>query len=226
MPARHDLAWLSSAGWEAAKFAARPDQRGHLMRWCAAGWPTTVRRPDADAAPGEICLGITLLPADNAGERLRLGLRCSEAYVTQLRRPLELSKAAPALPQRWQEAYHALEQRAAIANLNLHVYGSLALQALTGQPYLTMRSDIDLAFFPVDAAQLAGGLALLEDCGRHLPLDGEIVFPTGRAVAWKEWRNAMADQGRTRVMAKSMEGVALLAPRELLDELMESTCWR
>ena len=224
MTARHDLIWLSRAGWDAAQQAAAPAQRDILGRWREAGWPATVRRRDADAAPQQICLGLTLPIADTGAARIRLGLRCMQDDVERRRRPLTLQEAAPALPPAWRETYAKLERQAAAARLDIRVYGSLALQALTGGLYLTARSDIDLAFFPLDAAQLHAGLALLDDCSRQLPLDGEIVFPSGQAVAWKEWRNAASSAGRTRVLVKRIDAVLLAEPAGLLEQFTERAC--
>jgi phosphoribosyl-dephospho-CoA transferase len=224
MTARHDLIWLSGAGWDAAQRAATPAQQQALARWRQAGWPATVRRRDADAGPDQVCLGLTL-PIDDAGAaRLRLGLRCMQSEVARQRRPLSLREAAPALPPAWRTACAGLERQAAAAGLDLRVYGSLALQALTGAPYLTARSDIDLAFFPGDATQLNHGLALLDRYSRQLPLDGEIIFPSGQAVAWKEWRNAVSAAGRTRVLVKRIDSVLMADPAALLDEFTERMC--
>lgn len=224
MTARHDLIWLSGAGWDAAQRAATPAQRPVLAGWRQADWPATVRRRDADAAPQQVCLGLTL-PIDAGGAaRLRLGLRCMEADVARRRRPLTLQEAAQAVPPGWRAAYAGLERQAAVARLDIRVYGSLALQALTGAPYLTARSDIDLAFFPLDAAQLNHGLALLDDYSQRLPLDGEIVFPSGQAVAWKEWRNAVSAHSRARVLVKRIDCVLLAEPADLLGEFTEHAC--
>jgi phosphoribosyl-dephospho-CoA transferase len=224
MTARHDLIWLSGAGWDAAQRAATPAQQPILAHWRQAGWPATVRRRDADATPQQVCLGLTL-PIDASGAaRVRLGLRCMEADVARWRRPLTLQEAAQALPPAWRDAYAGLERQAAVDRLDIRVYGSLALQALSGAPYLTARSDIDLAFFPLDAAQLSKGLALLDDTSQRLPLDGEIVFPSGQAVAWKEWRNALSAQSRARVLVKRIDRVLLAEPADLLDEFRERVC--
>ena len=224
MTARHDLVWLSDAGWDAAQQTATPAQQPVLAHWRQADWPATVRRRDADAAPDQVCLGLTLPIDDTGTARMRLGLRCRQSEVARRRRPLSLQEAAPALPPAWRAAYASLERQAALARLDMRVYGSLALQAATGAPYLTARSDIDLAFFPSDAVQLDDGLALLGDASRHLPLDGEIVFPSGQAVAWKEWRNAASTPGRTKVLVKDIDRVLLAGPADLLDEFTERMC--
>ena len=224
MTARHDLVWLSGAGWDATQRSDTPAQRPVLARRRQAGWPATVRRRDADAAPDQVCLGLTLPIDDTGAARMRLGLRCVQSELARQRRPLSLQEAAPALPPAWRAAHAGLERQAAAQGMDLRVYGSLALQALTGAPYLTARSDIDLAFFPRDAAQLDDGLALLDHYSRQLPLDGEIIFPSGQAVAWKEWRNAVSAPDRTRVLVKRIDCVLLAEPAGLLDEFTERTC--
>ena len=179
--------------------------------------------PGCRRRAGQVCLGLTLPIDDTGAARLRLGLRCMQSEVARQRRPLLLREAAPAVTPGWRTACAGLERQAA-ADLDLRVYGSLALQALTGAPYLTARSDIDLAFYPRDAAQLNHGLALLDHYSRQLPLDGEIIFPSGQAVAWKEWRNAVSAPGRTRVLVKRIDCVLLADPAALLDEFTERMC--
>jgi phosphoribosyl-dephospho-CoA transferase len=49
-----------------------------------------------------------------------------------------------------------------------------------------------------------------------LPLDGEIVFPSGDAVAWKEWA------GAERVLVKRASAVRLAPVAELLSTLEDA----
>ena len=128
------------------------------------------------------------------------------------------------MPAQWREGLARLEQEAAGAGLGLAVYGSVALEALTGQHYLRPDSDIDLLLRPLSRAQLLAGLDLLAAHAEHLPLDGEVVFPDGRAVAWKELRTALASAPGTRVLAKALERVALVKPDELIATL-EDVAW-
>jgi phosphoribosyl-dephospho-CoA transferase len=118
----------------------------------------------------------------------------------------------------------ALASGAANEGIVLRVYGSLALQVLTGQAYLTASSDIDLLVRPRDAAGLDAALALLGKHAQRLPLDGEIVFPGGRAVAWKEWAAACAGAPGSRVLVKEMTRVSLVTTDTLLAALEEQTC--
>jgi phosphoribosyl-dephospho-CoA transferase len=200
MFSRHDLAWLTPAGWDAAPA---------LPQWRARDWPAVVRRMDAGVAPGAVCLGIPL------PERQRLALVVDAAAIARTAPPLPLVDAIAAAPPEWLAGLVAL-QRAA-ATLDLRVYGSLAMASITGLPYLRAASDIDLLLRPANRHDLQAGLALLEEYAQLLPLDGEIVFPSGDAVAWKEWLAACRDHAR--VLVKSLHAVRLANPAQLLETL-------
>jgi len=119
------------------------------------------------------------------------------------------------LPERWQAPFARFATEA--AEFDLRVYGSLAMQAVTGQPYLRDASDIDIVFHPASTQALDAGIALLAQHANHLPLDGEIVFPGGAAVAWKEWQASHATSAR--VLVKQSSNVVLRPAGALRTEL-------
>lgn len=249
MYARHDLAWLSGAGWQRVLAATPAGTPAHaaLARWAGADWPLIVRRRDnarhnaGDAArrsvdqalggghaalgggehacdsAGEICLGLAAPPDPASGAKLRIPLHVLSRHIERHSAPLRLEAVVHALPPRWQAPFARLSK--ASERLDLRVFGSLALQALTGQPYLRDASDIDLLFRPRDAEELDEGALLLASLLDELPLDGEIVFPSGQAVAWKEWFTAGAGTGSERVLVKSQSDVKLGTRTELRAEL-------
>jgi phosphoribosyl-dephospho-CoA transferase len=96
------------------------------------------------------------------------------------------------------------------------------MQTLTGERYLGASSDIDLLLRPLNCAQLDTGLAVVARHAQSLPLDGEIEFPSGHAVSWKEWLGAGLDAqarcGADRVLAKHLDAVALVRRDELLGQ--------
>jgi phosphoribosyl-dephospho-CoA transferase len=108
------------------------------------------------------------------------------------------------------ERRHVAEVRPALALDNA--------DALTGDRYLGAGSDVDLLLRPLDGAQLDAGLALIARHAQSLPLDGEIEFPSGHAVSWKEWLGVEKQQGADRVLAKHLDTVALLRRDELLGQ--------
>lgn len=232
MYARHDLAWLTDEGWQQLLATTPPGTPGHaaISRWYDADWPLVVRRHDA-AAGGRaaavntgaadgchealVCLGLAAPPDPVSGAKLRLPLSVPVRHVARSSAPLPLATVANAVPARWQAAFACLCE--SCAGLDLRIFGSLALQALTGQSYLRDSSDIDLLFRPRSLAELDAGTLLLARHLRQLPLDGEILFPSGQAVAWKEWFTARAHT--ERVLVKSQASVRLGTRAELRAEL-------
>ena len=222
---RHDLVWLNEAGWHAvsAKLTLSPQQVSLLQRWQQQDWPLVGRRRDVDAGAEEVCLGLAS-PPDAQGVKGRLSLRVPLSGVRLLRAPLEIKEVLAQVKQArptWYEALAQLQQKAEAQGLCLRLYGSLALQVLTGQPYLRESSDIDLLFAPADSQELTEGMQLLTHYAALLPLDGEVRFADGSAVAWKEWRQASAATRKSdqRVLAKRDGDVALVRIDSLLQTL-------
>ncbi|WP_332875756.1 malonate decarboxylase holo-[acyl-carrier-protein] synthase [Massilia sp. S19_KUP03_FR1] len=200
MFSRHDLVWLTPAGWDTAPA---------LTEWRKQDWPAIVRRRDAGVGADAVCLGIPL------PERQRVALVVDARHIARSAPPLTLADAIAAAPPQWLAGLVAL-QRAAEA-LDVRVYGSLAMASITGLPYLRAGSDIDLLARPTTRSEFAAAVALLEEHAQVLPLDGEIVFPSGDAVAWKEWIAARRDHAR--VLVKSLHTVRLADPAQLFSSL-------
>lgn len=212
MYSRHDLAWLSGAGWDAALARALPGQHAAIERWRREDWPAIVRRADAGLAPGQVSLGIALPPAPS-GAKGRIAINALATDIARSSAALTLAEAALAAPADWRLPLAELVAKSS----GMHAYGSLAMQAVTGQRYLTPSSDIDLLFMPADGPAMLAGLTLLEEYAAVLPLDGEIVFPSGDAVAWKEWIGAARVEAR--VLVKHLGAVRLASAAQLLATL-------
>lgn len=219
MFSRHDLAWLTPRGWERAVEGASPGERDAIAGWGRAGWPAVVTRAHAELGPDQVALGIALPPRPADGGKPRIALSCAAADIDRTGPALALADAVKAAPSGWRKALAALDEEAAGAGLALRVYGSLAFQALTGQAYVSASSDVDLLLHPATALDYRRALDLLTRHARMLPLDGEIVFGGGLAVAWKEL--AGARHGQARVLAKSLHGIALVTVDRLLATLGE-----
>lgn len=218
---RHNQVWLSGSGWQCACAAASPAHLSALQRWAANDWPLVVRRSEYVLPADSLGLGLALPPDAQTSVKTRIPLTVTLNEIARHQPPLAFSAIASAVPSAWQAAYTELTHELDAAQLDLRVYGSLALQAITDLPYLTATSDIDVLFSPRTHAQLQQGLQILKSYAQHLPLDGEIVFPSGRAVAWKEWANAV--NSSHKVMAKSMTTLNLMNVDDLLSELEESS---
>jgi phosphoribosyl-dephospho-CoA transferase len=170
--------------------------------------------------PGLVCLGIPAPPDVDSGQKVRLGLASELCHVAEVRSALALCDVDA--PPAWQLGLASLDIALRAAGVECRVFGSLAMQTLTGERYLGVGSDIDLLLRPLDVAQLDAGLAVVARHAHSLPLDGEIEFPSGHAVSWKEWigvgAQAHAHSGADRVLAKHLDAVALLRRDELLGQ--------
>ena len=245
MHSRHELVWLSRDGWAAVQAQAGPTDNapasdfGAVARWRANDWPLVVRRSPPGLDDTQVALGLPLPPAPDGSKR-RFACVVDARMVARWQAPLTLAEAAHAAPARWHDALHALladctrtaaalPRRAfvpggAAAPLCPLVFGSLSMQAMTGLSYLHADSDLDLLLAPESRAELAAALALLQRHATSLPLDGEIVFPGGVAVAWREYATAAASPlVGARLLVKDGHGVRL-ATRESLEASLGPPC--
>lgn len=219
---RHDLVWLSPSGWERAAEFAPAGARAAVRRWGRAGWPAVATRAPHDLAPGHLPLGLALPPRAEDGARPRIALSARRCDSAAIEPALSLAQALPVMPTAWRRPLLVLIEDARRAGLDLRVYGSVAWQTLTGQGYLRPSSDIDLLLQPRTREQYRGALSLLARHAGAAPLDGEIVFPQDRAVAWKELL-LVAGTGE-RVLSKSMHGIALVTMDSLLASFTPDPC--
>ena len=95
------------------------------------------------------------------------------------------------------------------AGTNARVYGSYGWQLLSGLGYVHAKSDFDLLLAVQDRDQADALVALLQaEAPTALRVDGELLFPDGAAVAWREYASWRA--GLTReLLVKKLDSVAL-----------------
>ncbi|RQV17493.1 malonate decarboxylase holo-[acyl-carrier-protein] synthase [Burkholderia cenocepacia] len=184
---RHTLVTLTAGGWGAA-FAHDPALAGDpLVRaWAERGWPLIVRRASPDEADaGRVPLGLPLPPP--AGKR-RIALNVA-AHALATAGPLPaLADVRSGAPAAWHAPLRELDALGARCGVQGRVFGSLAWQALTGEPYLSASSDLDIVFPLPDAASLApllDGLATI-DARAPMRIDGELLRDDGAGANWRE----------------------------------------
>jgi phosphoribosyl-dephospho-CoA transferase len=247
MLARHKLVWLSKVGWESAGHGRPEAEQAAMRRWRDNAWPAVARRAEgSDADTGEAentaWLALALPPDPVSGIKRRVGFCVARHHVLRVEAPLTLKHALGSALVSWQSSLRTLDAEATGIGLCFHVFGSLAWQAMTGLQYLSPRSDIDLLCYPRSRHELDAGLRLLARHATSLPLDGEIVFPGGSGVAWKEWLQGDRESAPTvasgsasthesraalrapRVLVKSPQSVGLVARADLIATLGEVAC--
>jgi phosphoribosyl-dephospho-CoA transferase len=196
--ARHSMVKASTSGWNAV-MNRHPELASELIvaGWVHAGRPLIVRRPACSDVAGMIPLGLPLPPSH--GKR-RIAISLAAADIVASAPPPLLADAAAAAPAAWRETIDLLLQLLP----ETRTYGSLAWQHLTGLPYLSDSSDLDL-LWPLSAAKQAR--TLLSDIariGKQAPmrLDGEIIGPAG-GVQWRELTGTDEDE----ILVKGPAGV-------------------
>ncbi len=208
---RHDLLTLDPA----CELGCPPEEpltdmeRDRLRKWLAAGFPVVVRRPVWADRGRRICCGIPLPPAEG---KKRMAFSVPLAAITGRSDLPALDGCLDDLPAAQRGIYEAFVQACRTEELTPRVFGSLAWQHLTGLPYRTDESDVDLLFRVEDREAFKRLAALLD---RWPPAgdpgcDIEIMLEDGRAFAWREYAS-----GASRILVRQADGVTLM-PRSAL----------
>ena len=213
-------------------FEARHDLAQHpvMHEWAAHNRPLIVRMGTMhERAQGQalaqhhwaqtvqplipLSVGIALPPAQG---KARVALTVLWDDVAQWLLPPLLTETAHIAPEAWRETLNSLQQAATSYEVELRVFGSLAWESLTGLSYVTHTSDIDLLWLSPKRTRLDALLSTLAaiDATAPMALDGEVVWPDGRAVNWREWHS-----GADEVIVKGPHGLSM-ANRDALEQAL------
>ena len=207
---RHDLLGVYPDAWDQI-LCEWPHLRGapHLAEWAALGRPLIVRRRTANDRPERVPVGLPLAPLNR---KLRIALQVPPEAIRERLAPPPLRSVHDAVPLSWRATIKALLAEAEKACVEPRLFGSLLWQHLTGLPYLSATSDLDL-LWPVSdpgcAAWLAGRLAAIEATS-PVRLDGEFILPDGGGINWRELH-----AGATGVLVKTLDRVEIRSVVEL-----------
>ena len=213
---RHDLVYLrASAAFETLCVEAGGPFWLVARDWIAHGRPLVAARQPA-TAPG-VLLGLTL-PLHS--ERKRLTIQVDRSSIVAVQPPLTIARCLALLPVDAAAVLGELASRINNSKARIGIFGSLAWEALSGETYRHAASDIDIICDVATPAQFKVALAALQQAAAELPcaLDGEIRFPDGNAVAWREMLANM-ERPNTDVLVKGNEEVRLLPLRALMTSL-------
>ncbi|WNV11789.1 malonate decarboxylase holo-[acyl-carrier-protein] synthase [Tardiphaga sp. 709] len=195
---RHTMVKPSTAAWT-AMMARHPDlaRQPIIESWVRAGRPLVVRRPHCSDCPGMIPLGLPLPPL--YGKR-RIAVALAPGEIIEQAPPPLLGDAAATAPGDWHETIDRLLRLLP----ETRTFGSLAWQHLTGLPYISDGSDLDL-LWPLSSARRANTLPSdIAQIAREAPvrLDGEIIGAAGGV----QWRELTGDE-RGEILVKATDGV-------------------
>ena len=202
---RNQLVWLNQAGWQQVQARAWDAQTKSLLQhWHSEKLPLVVCRQRVAESTHSISLG---LPAPLQWERRKLALELPVDCIArsgafpQLRH-IALSPADAA-------QVHDLLLHTDALQVDVQVYGSFAWQHLSGLACVRASSDLDL-LAQVPDLDMAGQMVwLLQGLQLECRVDGELVFPGGWAVAWREYAQLIGGKVE-QVLVKHRNGVQLL----------------
>jgi phosphoribosyl-dephospho-CoA transferase len=203
---RHDLVWLSAQGWEDHVLGQAADTvaRACLAHWYAKRLPLVVGRQTLGEP--ELALG---LAAPGAWERRKLPAKVPRDCVLYHDRFAKAAEIRHLLAARLRHSWLELCGELAAQGTDPRVHGSFGWQRITGLEYITPQSDIDL-HLSVRDADIADRIASVLDRFKWKGprIDGELLFPNGDGVAWREWLQWRRG-GVSRIMVKRLHGVAM-----------------
>ena len=102
----------------------------------------------------------------------------------------------------------------ALSGLQLRVYGSYGWQAITGMDYVHAASDMDVLVNARTLSEAFKASTAINNWSAPCRVDGEVVFPSGYAVPWRELSQAHAG-AVGQVLVKHRQSAALMTLHEL-----------
>lgn len=207
---RHQLVWLTDAAWQGVLSRNWDAQAQAILRhWQGQQLPLVVSSQRQAQQPHSISLG---LPAPLQWERRRLALEVVEDGIARRGSFPLLSETV--LPHSHAAQLQDLLQHVAALQVPLQVYGSFGWQHISGLPCVRDSSDLDLLAHVPDLG-LAGQVVWLLQ-GLTLPwrVDGELLFPNGWALAWREYAQLIGGKVE-QVLVKERSGAQMCNMVEL-----------
>lgn len=186
-----------------------------LPQHAGARIPGIVRRDETGRAGDRTAVGFSS-PAYGTDGRLRVAAFVAEADIVRATTPYELLAVDFAQRNQCMHALAACRDAAGELDIDIGVWGSVALELYTGLHYTHDESDLDLLVAPASLTALASLLeslnAVENRCG--IRIDAEVDLDSGYGVHLKE----LFAEGRM-LLGKSRSAVALLTRTQVLAEL-------
>jgi len=214
---RHDLIFLNKEGKKQAVQAAcrlYPQTETAFIRNMIAGEgiPGIIKRQDTQQ-PELLQVGYSTWHYCD-GSRIRLNSEVAREHINRVLTPFDVLEKA-----RDKQRYQQLAALAADCGLRAGIYGSSALQEITGRPYRNTASDVDIFIKSIaigaDLKRFAESLSKLEKIQQTV-FDVEVEYRDIYGIKLKELQS-----GQKTVLAKGLFDVQLLEREAVFKEISE-----
>ena len=202
---RNGLVWLTISGWDRVLASDWDVQAlGILQHWALMALPLVVCRQRVENSPPTVSLG---LPAPSVWDRRKLALEVTPDEVDRVGWFPTLEQLEPR--EAFAAAINEIRSNAAGFDGPIQVYGSFGWETLTGMNYVRPGSDLDLRVEVPDREIAVAVARALNALLLPMRVDGELAFPDGSAIAWREyllWTERKVD----RMLVKTRTSVGFI----------------
>lgn len=212
MPERHDLLYLSAEGKRLAGLHCSSDLSEDSMLWEQFfRLPAICKAQSGLAKPGWVEIGFSFPIRTDSG-RKRMASQVPQSEITQICTPWQAIQFAVDQKGVVRDFLLAIQSASEGADIQLGLFGSAALEAVTGLPYLHGKSDIDLVLRPAPEDSLRAFMRRLSDVEQRLDIhaDIEVMFASGKYVKLKELLG-----GQSTALVKGSHNPQLMSCQEI-----------
>ncbi|TCW08631.1 phosphoribosyl-dephospho-CoA transferase [Raoultella sp. BIGb0138] len=209
---RHDLLQISAPVAQRIFTQWQTSTRGSWQQALVAGeLPGIVRRHLEGESQSEIALGFSF-PERINGQRQRVAITVLPEDVVCLLTPFEIAQREFSLRTPALQTLADLRDRFHLLNCTPGVWGSTALEIVSGFHYTDCQSDLDIVIdiHPVEQLRDVYQCLLQLEQTHHTRIDVEVRWPTGYGINLKEF---MTTQGQ--ILGKSLNDVRLFDKQAL-----------
>ena len=215
-PQRHDLVFLSARGqqwaWERRERGLPEDERWRKLFFTLPG---ICRAPVEELGEEMAALGFST-PVRAEGNRVRFASHAPREEILRIVTPWEISRLLARLPEPAGPVLKELDSAARELGISLGIFGSAALQAVTGYEYLHSQSDLDIVITPASREQLTKFHRELKDIARRYgrPFDAELKLSETCYIKLHELMS-----GTKTILAKGTAAPQLLSSQSIWDAM-------
>lgn len=179
----------------------------------AQALPGIVARPSAPIGEDRVQLGIAF-PFRVSGGRVKSAVVVDARKVAAFTDPFVVARGAAALGGAIGAALREFARIAQLLGLRLGVIGSAAMEIVTGLPYTTAGSDLDLVVAGGDVHALQAFSAAMQARRDGVRVDAEVMLRPGGGVKLAEFVS-----GSRSLILKEISDVRLIAREEVIAAL-------